>query len=139
LFWVVLVKRQFKNTTVFKTGVATPRGISAHFISNDPYFKTFYFILKWVKARKLSHSVFIMLCFKMIVATPGYGYDFLATHGLINEAALRAAGKTCLRGRDLFFYLFGVHSNAFLSLSLNGWESLHVGFLFKTCLRPSPA
>jgi hypothetical protein len=44
---------------------------SSLFYINGPYFKTFYFILKWVKARKLPHFIFIMLCFKMVVATPG--------------------------------------------------------------------
>jgi hypothetical protein len=46
-------------------------GYSGSFYINNPYFKTFYFILKWVEARKLPHFIFIMLCFKTVVATPG--------------------------------------------------------------------
>jgi hypothetical protein len=46
-------------------------GYSGSFYINYPYFKIFYFVLKWVKARKLPHFVFIMLCFKTVVATRG--------------------------------------------------------------------
>jgi hypothetical protein len=45
-------------------------GYSGSFYVNGPYFKTFYFILKWVKARNLPHFIFIVLSFKMVVATP---------------------------------------------------------------------
>jgi hypothetical protein len=51
--------------------ISNKNGYSGSFYINDLYFKTFNFILKWVKARKLPHSIFIMLCFKMVVATPG--------------------------------------------------------------------
>jgi hypothetical protein len=36
-------------------------------------FKTFYFGLKWAKASILPCFIFLMLCFKMEVATPGDG------------------------------------------------------------------
>jgi hypothetical protein len=52
--------------------ISNKNGYSGSFHINGPYFKTFYFILKWVKARKLPHFIFIMLYFKMVVATPGH-------------------------------------------------------------------
>jgi hypothetical protein len=51
--------------------ISHKNGYTGSFYIKDPYFKTFYFILKWVKARRLPHIIFIMLCFKMVVATPG--------------------------------------------------------------------
>jgi predicted patatin/cPLA2 family phospholipase len=51
--------------------ISNKNGYSGSFYMNYPYFKTFYLILKWVKARKLPHFIFIMLCFKTVVATPG--------------------------------------------------------------------
>jgi hypothetical protein len=52
--------------------ISNKNGYSGSFYVNYLYFKTFYFVLKWVKARKLPHFIFIMLCFKTAVATPGY-------------------------------------------------------------------
>jgi hypothetical protein len=60
--------------------ISNKNGYSGSIYINDPYFKILYVILKWVKARKLPHFIFmlcfIMLCFKMVVATPG------AVHGI---------------------------------------------------------
>jgi hypothetical protein len=39
-------------------------GYSGSFYINYPYFKTFYFVLKWVKARKLPHFIFISYVLK---------------------------------------------------------------------------
>jgi hypothetical protein len=50
--------------------VSNKNEYSGSFYINDPYFKTFYFIIEWVEARKLPHFIFIMLCFKTVVATP---------------------------------------------------------------------
>jgi hypothetical protein len=51
--------------------ILNKNGYSGSFYINDPYYETFYFILKWVKAKTLPHFIFIMLCFKTVVATPG--------------------------------------------------------------------
>jgi hypothetical protein len=46
-------------------------GHSGSFYINYPYLRTYYLVLKWVKARKLPHFIFIMLFFKTVVATRG--------------------------------------------------------------------
>jgi hypothetical protein len=51
--------------------VLNKNGYSRSFYINDSYFRTFYFVLKWAKARKLPRSIFIMPCFKTVVGPPG--------------------------------------------------------------------
>jgi hypothetical protein len=55
-------------------------GIAGHFTLKNQ-FKTFYFILKWAKARNLPCFIFIMLCFKTEVATPGTQFGWPSVHG----------------------------------------------------------
>jgi hypothetical protein len=71
--------------------ISNKNGYSGSFYVNGPYNKTFYFILKWVKARKLPHFMLIMLCFKLVVATPGHGvasYSHVAWRRLHTHACL---------------------------------------------------
>jgi hypothetical protein len=51
--------------------IINENGYSGSFYIDYPYFKTFYFVSKWVKAKKLPRFIFIMLCFKTVVTTPG--------------------------------------------------------------------
>jgi hypothetical protein len=50
----------------------TKMGIAAHLCIDDPYFKTFFFVLKWVKA-EINYPILFLSCyiFTTIVATPG--------------------------------------------------------------------
>jgi hypothetical protein len=68
--------------------ISNKNGYSGSLYINDLYFVTFYFILKWVKARKLPHFIFIMLsCFKMVVATPSNGKCFFGNWNMFQNIA----------------------------------------------------
>jgi hypothetical protein len=84
---------------VYVEYISSKNGYCGSFYINSPYFKTFYFILKWVKARKLPHFIFIMLCFKMVLATPGNG------HRQIPHAATQNSANYCqyFRSAQLYF------------------------------------
>jgi hypothetical protein len=61
----------YEPPCVYFAYISNKNGCSGSFHVNDPYFKTSYFVLKWAKVIKLPSFIFIMLCFKTVVATPG--------------------------------------------------------------------
>jgi hypothetical protein len=105
--------------------ISNKNGYSGSFHINGPYFETFYFILKWVKARKLPHFIFIMLCFKMVVATPGYKAasahcrESAAQHSFLNQD---------------FHYLLRVHISTAKMARNVLHDVLNVGTLFLLAL-----
>jgi hypothetical protein len=62
--------------------VSNKNRYSGSFYVKDPILKQFISVLKWAKARNLPCFIFIMLCFKMEVATPGPAVDSKFSHGL---------------------------------------------------------
>jgi hypothetical protein len=52
--------------------ISNENGYSGSFYINDRYFNTFHFVLNGSRQENCPmHFIFIMLCFKTVVATPG--------------------------------------------------------------------
>jgi hypothetical protein len=80
-------------------------GYSGSSYIHNPYFKTFY--LKWVEARKLPQFIFIMLCFKTVVATTGDWPTLPASHNRLYAClTVQLAYTEIYFGQPLFLVFF---------------------------------